>query len=107
MQTGGRSMSQRLKAVYENGVLRPLTPLNLPEHSEVEIRVRRIESPSPPAAHRLRVRRALIEAGLSLATETAVAELEPLTDERREELSRLFSSKTPLSELIGEDREGR
>jgi predicted DNA-binding antitoxin AbrB/MazE fold protein len=28
-------MSQEFHAIYENGVLRPLTPLNLPESAEV------------------------------------------------------------------------
>ena len=30
-------MDQTITAIYENGVLRPLTPLALPEHTEVEI----------------------------------------------------------------------
>ena len=30
-------MDQTIIAIYENGVLRPLTPLALPEHTEVEI----------------------------------------------------------------------
>lgn len=29
-------MSQEFHAIYENGVLRPITPLNLPESAEVE-----------------------------------------------------------------------
>jgi predicted DNA-binding antitoxin AbrB/MazE fold protein len=28
-------MSQEFQAIYENGVLRPITPLNLPESAEV------------------------------------------------------------------------
>jgi predicted DNA-binding antitoxin AbrB/MazE fold protein len=28
-------MSQEFRAIYENGVLRPLTPLRLPESAEV------------------------------------------------------------------------
>lgn len=30
-------MSKRLEAVYENGVLRPLEPLDLPEHQPVTV----------------------------------------------------------------------
>ncbi len=30
-------MSKKLEAVYENGVLRPLEPLDLPEHQRVTI----------------------------------------------------------------------
>ena len=33
-------MSEPIQAIYENGVLRPLQPLDLPENSVVEIDVR-------------------------------------------------------------------
>ena len=33
-------MSEHIQAIYENGVLRPLQPLDLPENSVVEIDVR-------------------------------------------------------------------
>lgn len=33
-------MSQQIQAIYENGLLRPLAPLDLPENSIVEIDVR-------------------------------------------------------------------
>ena len=33
-------MSEHIQAIYENGVLRPLQPLNLPENKIVEIDVR-------------------------------------------------------------------
>jgi predicted DNA-binding antitoxin AbrB/MazE fold protein len=33
-------MSEHIQAIYENGVLRPLQPLDLPENSIVEIDVR-------------------------------------------------------------------
>lgn len=33
-------MSEHIQAIYENGILRPLTPLDLPENSIVEIDVR-------------------------------------------------------------------
>jgi predicted DNA-binding antitoxin AbrB/MazE fold protein len=33
-------MSQNIEVIYENGVLRPLQPLNFPENSIVEIDVR-------------------------------------------------------------------
>ena len=35
-------MSEHIQAIYENGVLRPLQPLDLPENSVVEIDVRDI-----------------------------------------------------------------
>ncbi|MCY7348038.1 MAG: antitoxin family protein [Pyrinomonadaceae bacterium] len=33
-------MSEHIRAIYENGILRPLQPLDLPENSVVEINVR-------------------------------------------------------------------
>jgi len=35
-------MNQSIQAIYENGVLRPLAPLDLPENKIVEIEVRDI-----------------------------------------------------------------
>jgi len=35
-------MNQHIQAIYENGILRPLAPLDLPEQSIVEIDVRDI-----------------------------------------------------------------
>jgi len=35
-------MSEHIQAIYENGILRPLAPLDLPENSVVEIDVRDI-----------------------------------------------------------------
>ncbi len=35
-------MNEHIQAIYENGVLRPLTPLDLPDQSIVEIDVRDI-----------------------------------------------------------------
>jgi len=36
-------MSEYIQAIYENGILRPLSPLDLPENSVVEIDVRDIK----------------------------------------------------------------
>jgi predicted DNA-binding antitoxin AbrB/MazE fold protein len=33
-------MSQEFHAIFEHGILRPLTPLNLPEATEVEVTLR-------------------------------------------------------------------
>jgi predicted DNA-binding antitoxin AbrB/MazE fold protein len=36
-------MSDHIQAIYENGILRPLQPLDLPENSVVEIDVRDVK----------------------------------------------------------------
>ena len=56
-------MAQTITAVYENEMFRPLTPLTLPEHSQVELDVRVIAHESA-AARRERARSALTAAGL-------------------------------------------
>src|SRR5215216_5691113 len=101
-------MAQRITAIYEDGVLYPLSPLELPEHSQVEIDIHQVSSATDRPAHRDQVNQALIKAGLSLPsidkTAHASARLSP---ERREELAQLFLVGGPISEFISEDREGR
>lgn len=94
-------------AIYENGVLRPLTPLALPEHTRVQVHVRPVLAPTDAAEHRRQVREALVEAGLSLPSPPPPPASSPISAERREELARLFAAGRPLSELIIEEREGR
>jgi len=35
-------MAHRITAIYEDGILRPLPPLDLPEHSQVEIDIHQV-----------------------------------------------------------------
>jgi predicted DNA-binding antitoxin AbrB/MazE fold protein len=101
-------MAQRITAIYEDGVLRPLSPLKLPEHSQVEIDIRQVCSATDHPAHRDQVNQALVKEGLSLPSiDTTARSATRLSPERREELARLFSVGGPVSELISEDREGR
>ncbi|HEY7545284.1 MAG TPA: antitoxin family protein [Blastocatellia bacterium] len=100
-------MSHKITAIYENGILRPLAPLELPDNSRVEIEVRRVDAPTT-TIHREQVRLALVDGGLSLRTPfTSSRDHTAISAERREELAHLFSADRPLSELIDEDREGR
>jgi predicted DNA-binding antitoxin AbrB/MazE fold protein len=94
-------------AIYENGVLRPLTPLALPEHTRVQIHVWQVPVPTDAAGHHRQVREALVAAGLSLPSSPLPPASSPISAERREELARLFAAGRPLSELIIEEREGR
>jgi predicted DNA-binding antitoxin AbrB/MazE fold protein len=38
-----------IDAVFENGVFRPIAPVNLPDHSQVELDVRLSSSPAAPS----------------------------------------------------------
>jgi len=42
-------MNNPVTAIYENGVLRPLAPLNLPEHVQVRITIQPYDKPKIPS----------------------------------------------------------
>lgn len=96
-----------ITAIYENGILRPLTPLSLPEHARVQIQVQAESSQDKAAEHRRRVHEVLVAAGLSLPTPPAMPNAQLLSDERREELARILGDSGSLSDLIIKEREGR
>jgi predicted DNA-binding antitoxin AbrB/MazE fold protein len=101
-------MRQRITAIYEDGVLRPLSQLDLPEHSKVEIDIYQVSSATDRPAHREQLNQALVKAGLSRpSADTTTHAATQLSPERREELARLFSVGGPVCEFISEDREGR
>ena len=89
-------MNQTTTAIYENGLLRPVAPLDLPEHSEVEITVHTGDD----SLHK-QVRKALKLENRSTRTEDVIS------NDRRAELARIFSAEKPLSEYVNQDREAR
>lgn len=104
-------MSQKATAVYEHGVLRLLSPLDLPEHTQVQVVVEKIsstteqpaaQSPDPEVRRRF-VRRALIEAGLvkPVAFQPIGSQL---SEEELAELDERTINSAPLSEIIIEER---
>ncbi len=97
-------MNEHIQAIYENGVLRPLQPLDLPENKIVEIDVRD-EIPSGEETHRDKVSRVLREAGLT--SQMKFPNAKRLSDEERKRLGKLFSGEKSLGEYIDEDREAR
>ena len=100
-------MDQTITAIYENGVLRPLTPLALPEHTEVEISLKPLPSTAAAETHRRRVRKVLSAAGLVLPEPDTPPFVQPLSAAERHELARRIPAGRPLSEIIIEEREGR
>jgi predicted DNA-binding antitoxin AbrB/MazE fold protein len=99
-------MDHIITAIYENGVLRPLDPLDLPERAEVQVLIKSLPTPADADAHRRQVREALVAAGLVLPQPEAPAR-QPLTEQERDELARRIPAGRPLSEIIIEEREGR
>ena len=97
-------MIENIQAIYKNGVLRPLQPLDLPEDVIVEIDVRD-EISNEAETHRDKVSRVLREAGLT--SQMKFPNAKRLSDEERKRIGKLFSSEKSLSEYIDEDREAR
>ena len=94
---------QIVTAIYQNGVLRPLVSLDLPENSEVELNVKIIESKQDL---REEISELLVQKGLSLPKKKTEPK-QNLSPEERERLAEIFSAPQPLGELISEDREER
>lgn len=97
-------MTQNIQAIYQNGVLRPLQPLDLPEDKIVEIDVRdTVENDTETMAEK--ADRVLREAGLLSSIKFPNAKR--LSDEERKRLGKLFSGEKSLGDYIDEDREAR
>ena len=99
-------MNEHIQAIYENGVLRPLQPLDLTESEIVHIDVRGKMS-NGEETHRDKVSRVLREAGLTSPLKFPVTKKDILSEEERQRLGKLFSGEKPLGDYIDEDREAR
>jgi predicted DNA-binding antitoxin AbrB/MazE fold protein len=99
-----KEMNCTITAIYENGILRPLSPLDLPEQSQVELDVRQVIGPSK-SAKRHQIHEVLVSAGLVVAVSEPISAESRISSERRKELAEIFSSEKPLAELISEDRD--
>ena len=96
-------MNKTISTVYERGVLRPLTPLSLPERTRVEIK---IVAQSTDEDERQRVRRVLLDAGvIRLRSQTEL--VQPISEEQLLETATVLAEAGPLSELIIAERDGR
>lgn len=94
---------QTVTAIYQNGVLRPLVSLDLPENSEVELNVKVIKSNLDSQAA---IGALLVQKGLSLPKKKTKSK-QNLSSEEIERLAKIFSAPQPLGEIISEDREER
>ena len=96
-------MTTEAMAIYENGVLRLLTPVSLPEHARVRLAILSQEGPEDELR---RSEAALIAAGL-VKPAGPQRELKSVSPRRRAELARLYAVGGPLSEVIIAERDGR
>ena len=99
-------MATTVTAIYEDGVLRLLAPLPLPEHTPVEVTVEVPAGTSQADAHD-GVRAALVAAGLSRPSKEPWTGPPPLSPAERAALAQRLPAGRPLSEIIDEEREGR
>lgn len=95
-------MGQMITARYEQGMLRPLERLNLGERETVRLWILEHgedtkEDEAGRALH------ALMAAGLVRPT-PPYPDIQPVSEERRQELAQILAADGPLSELIIEDR---
>lgn len=96
-------MSEIVTAIYENGVLRPLSSLNLGEHQIVQLQV----LPEKPIAEAERTIHILVAAGL-MRPRKPIASLppDPVSEKERHELARKLGQAPgkPLSQIIIQGR---
>jgi predicted DNA-binding antitoxin AbrB/MazE fold protein len=97
-------MAETITAVYEKGVLRPLTPLALPESSRVEIQI--MGPAADPQDERQQVRQALQDAGL-VRRQPATQPVKVVSEAQLAAAADSLAQAGPLSQLIIDERNGR
>jgi predicted DNA-binding antitoxin AbrB/MazE fold protein len=97
-------MNETISAIYEKGILRPLTPLLLPERTRVQIQ---IVAQSPDVQEeRERVRQILLDAGV-IRSHPSVEPIRPVSETQLAAAADALGAAGPISELIIAEREGR
>ena len=104
MVSGEREMTERVLAIYEAGVLRPLEPLQLKEQQQVYIEVVPKEATEDEGAAAIRV---LVKAGLMRDPEREnPPPPDPVSSSERRALAEALSEAPgkSLSEIVIEER---
>ena len=101
-------MSTEARAIYEDGILRLLTPVALPERAQVQIQILAdtVRPEQEPDDELERAEAALIAAGL-VKPKKIPEGLKPISAARRAELARLYAVGGPLSKSIIAERDAR
>jgi len=97
-------VSETITAVYERGILRPLTPLLMPEHTRVQIQI--VRQIPPIREERQRVRQALVAAGV-IRPHPPVEPVPPVSEAQLAAAAKALATAGPLSELIIAERDDR
>jgi predicted DNA-binding antitoxin AbrB/MazE fold protein len=101
-------MAEIVTAVYENGMLRPLQPLNLREHQTVRLQIM-LEEPAPQEEPDKveEVIQSLVASGLTRPRpKRGTPPPDPVSEEERRRLADIMGKAPgkPLSEIIIEER---
>jgi predicted DNA-binding antitoxin AbrB/MazE fold protein len=99
-------MSETITVIYEQGVLRPLLPLSLPEHVPVQIQIVTPPADSARDEERHRVRQVLLSAGI-IQPPAPTSEVPSVSEAQLTDAAEALAAAGPLSELIIEEREAR
>ncbi len=97
-------MGEIITAVYEHGILRPLTPMTLPEHTRLQLQI--VSKLSPAKEERQQVHQALLDAGL-IRPSPAVEQVEPVSEPELIDAARSLAAAGPISDLIIMERDDR
>jgi predicted DNA-binding antitoxin AbrB/MazE fold protein len=73
-------MTRHIQAIFENGLLRPLEPLQLPEHQRVRISINSIVSESDDLVARQRAAFADLDAELAQLTDGGRSQPPPISE---------------------------
>ena len=95
-------MNEIVTAIYENGILRPLQPLQLREHQTVRLQLLPQEVDEAEEIIQL-----MVEAGLMRSRPASgPPPRDPVSDAERQELARIAGQTPgpPLSEIVIEER---
>ena len=98
-------MSRNVQLIYENGVFRPLQPIDLPENKIYDADLRETEENGVEETMGEKADRVLREAGL--ISQIKFPNAKKLSGEERRSIGKLFSGEKPLGDYIDEDREAR
>jgi len=93
-------MSGNIAVVYEKGMLRPLRPLNLPERTQLQIRIVQPEEgglSEADKAYRVLVQAGLLQPVLPMASE-------PVSESDRLQAARAYGDAGSLSDWIIAER---
>jgi predicted DNA-binding antitoxin AbrB/MazE fold protein len=97
-------MSETIAAIYEKGVLRPLEPLSLAEHTRVQIQI--VADSASPADERQKVRMALLAAGV-IHPHGNIEQTSAVSEEEMIGAANAIGAAGPLSDVIIAAREER